>query len=115
MLIMALLPLSSMHVSAGNPGDIDLEVSFDDPTNTFDPEKRSPIFIPHVGIDGFILTFYTPCDGRTLRLLDNNGDVEYSTVIPAGTTSLVLPAYLSGEYRIEIIQGYFCFYGIIEL
>ena len=113
-LMMALLPLSSLRVSAENPDDIDLEVGYDDP-NLGNEQPRSPILIPHVGIEGYTLTFYTPCDGCTLRLLDESGNVVYTTVIPIGATTLVLPSYLSGEYRIEIIQGVFCFWGYIEL
>jgi len=114
-LMMALLPLSSLSVSAENPGDIDLEVGYVDPGSTQDPDDRAPIFIPHVGIDGYSLLFYTPCDGSTLRLLDENDNVVYSTVIPDGTSTLVLPSYLSGNYRIEIIRGAFRFWGYIEI
>lgn len=113
-LMMALLPLSSLSVSAENPGDIDLEVGYADP-NIGNEQPRSPILIPQVGIDGYSLLFYTPCDGSTLRLLDENDNVVYSTVIPDGTSTLVLPSDLSGNYRIEIIRGAFCFWGYIEL
>lgn len=113
-LMMALLPLSSLRVSAENPGNIDLQVGYDDPDYGTE-QPRSPVLIPHVGIDGYSLLFYTPCDGSTLRLLDENDNVVYSTVIPDGTSTLVLPSYLSGNYRIEIIRGAFCFWGYIEL
>ena len=56
-----------------------------------------------------------PCDGYTLELVDANDNVVYSTVIPTGTTSLVLPSYLSGEYKLQIIQGNIYFYGYINL
>lgn len=114
LMIMALLPLSSLRMSANNPDDIELEVGYVDP-NSGQEHPRTPILIPHVGIDGYTLTFYTPCDGCTLRLLDGNGNVVYSTVIPVGTTTHVLPSYLSGEYKIEIIQGIYCFWGYVEL
>ena len=113
-LMMALLPLSSMRVSAENPDDIELQAGYVDP-DLGDGETRAPILIPHVGIDGYSLLFYTPCDGSTLRLLDENDNVVYSIVIPDGTSTLVLPSYLSGNYRIEIIRGAFCFWGYVEL
>lgn len=113
-LMVALLPFTSVCVNAENPDDIDLEAGYDDPSYGTE-QPRSPILIPHVGIDGYTLTFYTPCDGCTLRLLDESGNVVYTTVIPVGASTLVLPSYLSGEYRIEIIQGVFCFWGYIEL
>lgn len=114
-LMMALFPLSTIHVNAQNPKDIDLSVGYTDPENGEDPDYRSPILVPHVGIDGYTLYFFSPCDGCTLRLSDENNNVVYLTVIPTEATSLVLPAYLSGEYRIEIISGNFCFWGYIEL
>lgn len=114
LLMMALLPLSSLHVSAQNPDDIDLEAGYIDPSSGEESTPRSPVLIPHVGINGYSLIFYTPCDGCILRLSDENDNVVYTTVIPTGSTTLVLPSYLSGDYKIEIIQGIYCFWGYIE-
>lgn len=114
-LIMALLPLSSVGVRADNPGDIDLEVGYVDPDVLKENNPKNPIIIPHVGINGYSLIFYTPCDGCTLRLSDENGNVVYTTIIPTRVTTLVLPSYLSGNYRIEIILGAICFWGNIEV
>jgi len=114
MLIMLLFPLSHVCVNATNPDDIDLEAGYVDPGNG-DRDHRSPVLIPQIGIDDYTLTFYTPCDGCTLRLLDENNDVVFLSVISEGTTSLALPSYLSGTYRIEIIRGNFCFWGFIYL
>ena len=112
--MMALLPLTSLHVSA-DPGDIILQVGYVDPNNPLDPDPKSPILIPHVGIDDYTLTFYTPCDFCVLRLLDEDDNLVYTTIIPVGATTLVLPSYLSGNYEIQIIRGNFCFYGYIIL
>lgn len=114
-LIMVFLPLSSVKVNAENPGYIDLEVGYNDPDNPLNPNPRTPILVPRVDIDGYTLTFHTPCDGCTLRLLDENNIVTYSTVILSDASTLVLPSYLSGDYRIEIIRGFFCFWGYVEL
>lgn len=112
--MMAMLPLSSISMYADST-DVDLEVGYDDPNSTSNESPKTPILIPHVGIDGYTLYFYTPCDGCILRLSDENDNVVYSTVIPTGTSSLVLPSYLSGDYKIEIIQGFYCFWGYIDL
>ena len=114
-LMMALLPFTSVCMNADNPGDIDLEVGYTDPDHNQSEDPRYPILIPQVGIDGYTLTFNTRCDGCTLRLIDENDTVVYTTVIPVGTTTLILPSYLSGEYKIEIIQGIYCFWGYVEL
>lgn len=111
LLTLALLPLSNLCVMAQ---PIDFSVGYEDPTDPMGDYPRSPILVPEVDIDGYTLTFYTPCDGCVLRLIDENDVVVYSTVIPTGATSLVLPSYLSGEYQIQIIQGNLCFWGYIN-
>lgn len=108
-----LMATTSIAQNAGE--EIDFQVEWSDPTNNHEPVGRGPVLIPSVSLESHTLYFVTPCDGCTLRLLDENGVVVYSTVIPTGTTSLVLPSYLSGEYEIQIIQGNICFYGYITL
>ena len=115
MFIMALLPLSSVNVYADDPDDINLEAEYTDPYDEENGSNRNPIIIPHVGIDGYTLYFYTPCDGCVLRLSDENDNVVFSTLISTGAATLILPSYLSGNYKIEIIQGFYSFWGYIEL
>ena len=112
---MAFLLLSGTRVNAGNPTDINLGIGYVDPEQGENGSQRSPVLIPRVGIDDYTLVFYTPCDGCTLRLLDENGNIAFATVIPAGTSSMVLPSYLSGEYTILLISGQFCYYGLINI
>ena len=115
MLMMVFLLLTSISVSAKQPTDINLEAGYVDPEDEGGDPHRSPILIPEVGIDNYTLTFYTPCDGCTLRLLDENDNIAFVTMIPVGSTTLVLPSYLSGEYQIQIISGNICFKGYINL
>lgn len=112
--LMFLATLSIANVQKVCDGII-LQVRFDDPTEDYEPLHRDSIEIPFVSLDNHTLFFLTPCDGCTLRLLDDNANVVYSTVIASGTTSLVLPSTLSGEYEIQIIQGNIYFYGTIYL
>jgi len=111
-LLMAMLSFANVSVYADS---VDLQVGYIDPNDGDEGQHRTPVLIPDVSLDGYSLIFNTPCDGCTLRLLDENDAVVYSTVIPTGTTSLVLPSYLSGEYEIQIIQGYLYFWGFIYL
>ena len=113
-LLTAMLSLTSVNVYA-DPTDIELQVGYEDPDDGDDGQHRGPVLIPCISIDNSTLYFNTPCDSCTLRLLDENGIVVYSTVIPTGTISLVLPSSLLGEYEIQIIQGNICFYGYITL
>ena len=86
-----------------------------DPTEPWPGNHKSPVLAPTVYIDGNVLTFDTPCDGCLLQLVDANDDVVYSIVIPAGTTSLVLPATLSGTFELQIIRDNWLFYADINL
>ena len=113
-LLTAMLSMGSGDVYA-NPDMIDLEVGIEDPELGNLGQNKAPITIPEISLEDYTLFFITPCDGCTLRLLDASDNVVYSTVIATGTTSLVLPSSLSGEYEIQIIQGNICFYGFIYL
>ena len=92
-----------------------LGVNIDDPEQTFPSYPKTPIVPPSVSLDDHTLYFNTPCDGCTLNIVDRNDVVVYTTVIPTGTTSLVLPATLTGEYELQIISGIYLFYGTIDL
>lgn len=70
---------------------------------------------PSLSLEDHTLFFNTSCDGYVLRLVNEDGDVEYDTVIPEGTENLPLPFFLEGEYELQIIRGQYCFYGIVEL
>lgn len=114
-LMMVMLPLSSVQVSAAST-PIPLMGGYSDPNGMGGiGGQRGPLVIPEVEIDGYSLFFITPCDSSVLCLLDEDGDVVYSTVIPNNASSLVLPSYLSGEYEIQIIQGSIYFWGYIYL
>ena len=112
--MMVMLSLPSVNTYAF-PFGIDLHVGYIDPDLGNDGNNKSPVPVPEISIDGYTIVFFTPCDGFTLRLLDENDNVVYSTIIPTGATSLVLPSSLSGDYEIQIVQGNLYFYGYINL
>lgn len=112
-LMMAMLPLLSVRVSAAST-PIPLTGGYIDPKEG-EEYHRSQALVPELEIDDYTLFFMTPCDGCVLRLLDEDGAVVYSTVIPDSAVSLVLPSYLSGDYEIQIIQGEYYYWGYINL
>lgn len=109
-----MLSFSSVNVYA-DPQGVVLQVGYIDPNNGDGGQQKSPILVPEISLDGYSIIFDTPCDGCTFRLVDENNNVVYSTVIPTGTTSLVLPSSLSGEYEIQIVQSNIIFWGFINL
>lgn len=94
---------------------VELQVSIIDPTLQPGGTPKQPLQVPSVSLDDHTLYFEIPCDGCTLNIVDSNDTVVYTTVVPTGATSLVLPVTLSGEYELQIIRGNYVFYGTIDL
>ncbi len=101
-----LFPLLSFNVAIS--GD-----DFGDDGDSSGP--RNTICSPSVAIDEHTLYLYDGCDNTTLRLVSSDETVAFSTFITTGTTSVVLPSTLSGEYRLEIVKGNITFYCYIDL
>ena len=104
----------------GELEQVDLQVSYDNPgTQKGGPHKAPPcpsaVQIPTVFLDGYTLYFDEPCSGCTLQLVDEDEEVVYSVVLPNGTTEWELPEALTGEFKLKIIRGNYCFWGWIEL
>ena len=103
----------SIHANASET-EIPLDSGIYDPT-TGNENPRGPVLPPSVSINGH--TLYTQCVpfDVTLQVLDTDGVVVYSTFVSAYTHSVILPASLSGDYVIQLIEGYWYFYGWIHL
>ena len=67
--------------------------------------------------DDNVLTLPAFEDDFTLQLLDEDETVVYSTFIPAGTTQVVLPSTLSGEFELRLLPYNTTYYfrGCLEL
>ena len=94
---------------------ITFDVEIFDHSSVGSGPNRGPVLIPEVSIDSYTLLFMTPCDGCLLRVVNEDDEVVYSTIIPFGTDTLVLPSSLSGSYELQIIRGNHVFYGDITL
>ena len=95
--------------------EVILHVNLDDPNLHGKPIKRSPIRVPSISIDDHTLYFNSSCDGCTLRLYDEEGDLVVNLIIPDNSSTISLPSFLTGEYEIQIIRGNYCFYGYVNL
>lgn len=109
------MTMLSSSVNAMRMDVVDMQISFIDPSLENLSHPKSPVVPPSISLDDHTLYFDTSCDGCTLNIVDENDVVVYTLVIPAGTTSLVLPSTLLGEYELQIICGYYLFYGKIDL
>lgn len=67
--------------------------------------------------DDYVFTLPAFDEGLTLQLLDEDETVVYSTYIPAGTTQVILPSALSGDFELRLIPYMATYYyrGYINL
>jgi len=76
---------------------------------------KAPAAPWYINQDGYVLTMSaTPCD-YTLSLYDENDYLVYSVFVPAGTTQIVLPATLSGDFELRFETDTYYYYGYIDL
>ncbi len=107
---MTFLPLSSIKLYAAFE-PLTLQVEYNDPTEGQGRPHKGPVLVPSVSIDDYTLSFDHSCLGCTLRLVDENDNVVYTTVINGDT--LVLPSTLSGEYELQILFDDCYFFGFV--
>ena len=94
---------------------IGLGVGIVDPTQGNGNHPRTPIKPVYITQDDYEITLPTLGCDITLQLLDEGGEVAYETFVPAGTTTVVLPSTLSGDYELRLVTSTFYFYGYITL
>lgn len=114
-----ILMMSVMSFANGEPDfigeQLELEVGYikDLPIGTSRP--RTPETIPTIYFNGSTLFFATPCEDYTLQIVDESENICYDLVIPIGTNELDLPENLFGEYKLRIINGNTCYYGVVTI
>ena len=80
------------------------------------PRPKAPVQCPTVSIDDHTLYIYDVAYAFTLYLLDEDGEVAYTTSVAAGTPTVTLPSDLTGDYELLLVPGgSYYFSGWIEL
>ena len=77
--------------------------------------SKTSITAPTVYIDDYTLLFEVDHPEYVLYIKDEDDNVVYSTVVSSTQTQVVLPSTLSGNYKIELVMGYWLFTGWINL
>ena len=116
--LLLIMPFSFMAKSQSYPGHdqtVNLQISYSDPTKPGPHNPKSPALTPTVYINENTVSFGSELEGFTLKILDEDGVVVYSTVIAAGVSQVVLPSTLSGEYEIRFVTDDYYYYGFITL
>ena len=65
--------------------------------------------------DDYVLTLPAFEDDFTLELRDEDDTVVYSTFVPAGTTQVVLPSTLSGDFELRLVADTYYYRGLLTL
>lgn len=95
--------------------EVELYVRIVEPGKESKPISRAPMRKPSLFIDGYLLQIDRPCNGDIIRLVDENGNIQYSSVVDTNSNKISLSGYLRGTFEIQLIRGIFCFYGYIDL
>ena len=95
---------------------VNLHLTWDEDPIYQEEGPKSPPQVPTVSHDGSTLYFYqTYGEVVPVSLADVFGTTVFSSALPIGTTSLVLPSTLSGTYTLYIYTGGYVFCGQINL
>ena len=83
--------------------------------STIPEGPKSPIKFWDIDLTDYVITMSaTSCD-YTLYLYDEEGEVAYSVFVPAGTTQVILPTTLSGDFELRFETATYYYYGYISL
>ena len=108
--------LGVLPVHAQDGGDEEeIEFSIDDNASGLPGNPKTPILMPHLWQNGYLLDFHGTHADYVLRIHDATENVVYFAVVPSMQTQVWLPTTLSGTYRIELVSGSLLFYGYITL
>jgi hypothetical protein len=110
------LTILPQPISAQEVGDEEeIEFRIDDDAPMEPGNSKTPVLMPTLWQNGYLLDFHGTHADYVLRILDDTANVVYFAVVPSMQTQVWLPTTLSGTYRIELVSGSLLFYGYITL
>ena len=92
-----------------------IEFDIDDDLPSTPGNSKTPILMPTLWQNGYLLDFHGTHEDYILRIVDATDSVVYSSAVPSYQTQAWLPTTLSGTYRIELLTDNCLFYGYISL
>ena len=79
------------------------------------PASSGPTYAPprpwYITQDDYVLTLPAFEDDYILELHDENDVVVYTDYVPAGTTQIVLPSTLSGDFELRLVCDTYYYRG----
>ena len=98
---------------ANNPVNVSLSIiRTSDVSNGNIKSEPLPLLIT---LEDYTITLPATDVDYTLELRDENGTLVYSSYIPTGTTQIVLPTTLSGNFEIRLVADTYYYIGYISL
>ena len=104
---------STTSICKADPIQVDVGYHIFDPIGV-PTIPRTPINIPKVFIDDKTMSFENLWGTYVLQILQGSTAV-YTTIVPYGTSSVVLPSTLSGNYEFRLVADSYYYYGYIAL
>ena len=117
-IIGAALTILPQPISAQDGGDeeeIEFSLTEIDPIPGGLGHPKTPILMPTLWQNGYLLDFHGTHADYVLRIIDATNTVVYFAVVPSYQTQVWLPTTLSGTYRIELLRDCWIFYSYITL
>lgn len=99
----------------GTPINFTVSLIIGGPVDDIRPRPKSPGEPPVVYLDAPTLYICSEHEGYTLTVKDSDETVVFSTYIPEGTYTAVLPSTLSGNYILQLSDDTYVYEGEIEL
>ena len=89
---------------------------YNDPYPTIPDYGKSPVTVPEVWLDDHEVTFQSGHPQYTL-IIEQEGQVVWSTVVTTSMTSVMLPTWLTGDATLLLIpdDSIYYYYGDITL
>lgn len=112
MLLALLLTMGNIY-SYSSPVQVSMNII--DKSASGDGPTYAPPRPWYITQDDYTLTMPAFEDDFTLELLDEDGVVVYSVYVPAGTTLIVLPPTLSGDFELRLVADTYYYRGYITL
>lgn len=112
MMVTLLLTCGSL-ASFGSPVQISMHII--NPTGPQGGNTLAPARPWYITQDDYTLTMPAFEDDFTLELRDENDVVVYTAYVPAGTTMIVLPSTLSGDFELRLVGDTYYYIGYITL
>lgn len=77
--------------------------------------QRGPVELPEVFQEGHTFVADASCYGLTLRIVQGDSVVFETIVSEDDGGEVVVPEYITGYYELQVLDGYYIYYGYVML